>query len=267
LLELKQQEQNTIENKNRIIAAIVPSIVISFINRCGVAVQDLCLAVSYACCFSFFRLIIYCYMFVNDYGRRIFLGITQVQRSVTVLSEPQPMKNRFSVNFALISIFSALWVVLNLTVAPLGFAIFHLPVVHSLIIFFMLVLVTWATGQYGAASAISIIGSLIVVLANPQVLPVLGFVPASLIFDLILLVNHHKINLKAVNVAVVGFASIVCAYIAAVVNGIVILNLALMFTLTVWATWNVLGGVIGVAITLPLIRVLEKAQVKRVKTA
>ena len=177
----------------------------------------------------------------------------------------QQTKNRFSVNIALISIFSALWVVLNLTVAPLGFAVFHLPVVHSLIIFFMLILVTWAIGQYGAASIVSMIGSTIVVLANPQVLPVLGFVPAALVFDLVLLLNHHKVKIKLTNIAVAIFAAIVSAYVAAVVNGIVILNLAWMFTLTIWAAWNVLGGIIGVVIALPIIGVLEKAQVKKVQ--
>lgn len=129
----------------------------------------------------------------------------------------------------------------------------------------MLILITWATGQYGNATAVSIIGSAIVVLANPQVLPVLGFIPAAFIFDLILLLNHHKVNLKPINIALFVLVTIVCAYVAAFVNGIVILNLALMFTLTVWAGWNVLGGIIGVVIALPIIGVLEKAQVKRVK--
>jgi hypothetical protein len=190
--------------------------------------------------------------------------ITKLARSVTDLQE-QTTKNRFSVNIALISVFSALWVVLNLTVAPLGFALFHLPVVHSLIIFFMLVLVTWATGKYGAASVVSIIGSAIVVLANPQVLPVLGFVPAAFLFDLFLILSHHNVNLRPRNISIVILASIVCAYVAALVNGLVILNLAWMFTSTVWAGWNVLGGIIGVAITFPIVGVLEKAQVKRVK--
>jgi len=197
-------------------------------------------------------------------GRLLFPSITKLKRSVTYLSE-QTTKNRFSVNIALISVFSALWVILNLTIAPLGFAVFHLPVVHSLIIFFMLILVTWATGQYGAASVVSIIGSAIVVLANPQVLPVLGFVPAAFLFDLMLLLNHHNVNLKTRNITLFVFATIVCAYVAAIVNGLVILNFTWMFTLTIWAGWNVLGGIIGVAIAFPIVGVLEKAQVKRVK--
>jgi hypothetical protein len=181
------------------------------------------------------------------------------------LIEFKTTKNRSTVNIALISIFSALWVVLNLTIAPLGFAVFHLPVIHSLIIFFMVILVIWATNQYGAASAVSIIGSAIVLLAGGP-LPVLGFVPAALLFDLVLLVNHHEVNLKPINIAIVVLASAVCAYIAAVVNGILILSLALTFVLTIWAGWNLLGGIIAVVITLPIIGILEKAQVKKVQT-
>ncbi len=180
--------------------------------------------------------------------------------------EPQPSRTRFTTtNIALVGVFSAVWVILNLTVAPLGFAIFHLPVIHSLIIFLTLVLVTWATEQYGAASLVSIIGSAIVVLANPSILPVLGFVPAAILFDLSLLANHHKVNVKPSTIGIVVVTSVICAYVAALVNGLLILNLAWMFTATVWGGWNVLGAIIGVAATLPIIAVLEKADVKKVK--
>jgi hypothetical protein len=86
-----------------------------------------------------------------------------------------------------------------------------------------------------------------------------------LIFDLVLLANHHRINIRPISIAVVVLASIACAFVAAVVNGILILNLALTFTLTVWGGWNVLGGIIGAAITLPIVAILEKANVKKVK--
>jgi len=178
---------------------------------------------------------------------------------------PQTGKNRFTVNIALISIFSALWVALNLTVAPLGFSLLGTPLIHSVIIFLVLLLVTWATGQFGSATSVGIIGSAIVLLAGGP-LPVLGFVPAAFLFDLVLLLNHHKVNLKLINIGIIVFASVVCAYVAAVVNGLLILNLAWMFVLTIWAGWTVLGGLIGVVVTLPIIGVLEKAQVKKVQT-
>ena len=174
-------------------------------------------------------------------------------------------KKLTTTNIALIGIFSALWVTLNLTIAPLGFALLHLPVIHSIIIFVMLILVVWATGQYGAASLVSIIGSVIVVLANPSVAPVLGFVPAALIFDLILLLNHHRVNKKPLSIGIVVLSSIFCTYVAALVNGFLILNLEWMFTLTVWGGWNILGAIIGAAIILPIIAALEKADVKKIK--
>lgn len=183
------------------------------------------------------------------------------------MSESQTKKTRFTTtNIALIGIFSALWIALNLTVAPLGFRLIQLPIIHSVIIFLTLLLVTWATGQYGAASAVGIIGSAIVLLAGGP-LPVIGFAAASLLFDLILIANRHKLYMKPANLAIAVLATIVCSYFAGVINGILILKLPLMFVVTVWGGWTVVGGIIGVVITLPIIGALEKAQVKKVKTA
>lgn len=179
--------------------------------------------------------------------------------------EPQRTKPRFIVNVALTSIFTALWIALNLTVAPISFSLTGLPVIHSVTVFFTLILVTWATGQFGAASFVGVIGSAIVLLAGGP-LPVLGFVPAAIMFDLLFLVNHHKINLKPVSIAIAILVSIVCAYVAAVVNGFFILSLAPIFTLTVWAGLMVLGGIIGVVLALPIVGALERGEVKKVKT-
>jgi len=181
------------------------------------------------------------------------------------LSDQSESKPRFTVNIALTSMFTALWIALNLTVAPISFSLTGLPVIHSVSIFFTLILVIWATGQFGAATFVGVIGSAIVLVAGGP-LPVLGFVPAAILFDLLFLINHHKINTKRTNVAMTIIVSIVCSYVAAVANGFIILNFAPFFTLTLWAGFVVLGGVIGVALALPIIRVLERAQVKRIET-
>ena len=102
-------------------------------------------------------------------------------------------------------------------------------------------------------------------LANPSVLPVLGFVPAAIVFDLILLVSHHRINLKPANITIIVAASIACAYIAALVNGFFILKLPTAFTLTFWAGFVIAGGIIGIALALPLVGALERAHVKQIK--
>ncbi len=180
------------------------------------------------------------------------------------MTKPQTRTRFTTVNIALISIFSAMWIVLNFTVAPLGFQLTRLPIVHGVISLFTLLLASWATGRYGVASAVGMIGSTIVLLAGGP-LPVLGFAAASLLFDVILLVNSHRLNVKLVNVAVAVLATVVSSYFAGVLNGILILNQAPVFALTFWAGWTIVGGIIGLAIALPIIAVLEKANVKKVK--
>ena len=52
----------------------------------------------------------------------------------------------------------------------------------------------------------------------------LGFVSAALIFDLFLLPKHHSLNLKPMNAGIAVLASIICAYVAVVVNKLLILS-------------------------------------------
>jgi len=169
-----------------------------------------------------------------------------------------------TVNIALISLFSALWIVLNLTVAPLGFQLTRLPVVHGVISLFILLLASWATSRYGVASAVGIVGSIIVLLAGGP-LPVLGFAAASFLFDAVLLVSGHRLSLKPGNVAVAVAATVVSSYSAGVLNGILILNQTPIFAITFWAGWTITGGIIGLVIALPIIAAFEKANVKKVK--
>ncbi len=191
------------------------------------------------------------------------VSVTKVQISVTDLFKAQTVKNRFSVNIAVISIFSALWVALNLTVAPISFRLTGLPIIHSIIIFFILLLVIWATNQYGAATLVGIIGSTIVLLAGGP-LPVIGFIVAAIIFDLFLLINHHKISVKIINVGIAILGTIVSASAAAIVNFTLV---SPTFAITIWVGLIVAGGIIGVILALPIVRILERAQVKKIKTA
>jgi hypothetical protein len=183
---------------------------------------------------------------------------------VKLLIKLESNKNRITTNIVLIGIFSALWVVLNLTIAPLGFSLTGLPFIHSAIVFLTLILTVWATEKYGAASLVCLIGSAIVLLLGGPIF-VLGFVLASLPFDAILLLNRHKVNMKTINVVIIFIAAIVCSYFAGFLNGVLFLGQALLFVLTFWSGWTALGGVIGALIALPTIALLERAQVKRVQ--
>jgi len=41
----------------------------------------------------------------------------------------------------------------------------------------------------------------------------------------------------------------------------------LQWALTFWGGWHLIGGIVTVAITLPVIGVLEKANIRRIKNA
>ena len=59
----------------------------------------------------------------------------------------------------------------------------------------------------------------------------------------------------------------ISAYFAGVVIGIFLMNQTVEWTLTFWGGWHLLVGIISIAATLPLIGILEKANVRKIKVA
>jgi uncharacterized membrane protein len=79
-----------------------------------------------------------------------------------------------AVNVALIGISCALWVTLNLIVGHLGFTWFRLPIFCDFAVFFTLLLVSWATGKFGAVSIVEgwhIVGGITSIVIT---LPIIG---------------------------------------------------------------------------------------------
>ena len=58
-------------------------------------------------------------------------------------------------------------------------------------------------------------------------------------------------------------ATIVAAFSASIVNFLLV---SPAFAISVWAGLVIVGGIIGIVIAFPIIGVLEKTQVKRIKT-
>jgi len=176
-------------------------------------------------------------------------------------------KTHFAVtDIALVGVFCALWVVLNLTLGPLSFRLLGgVPVLHDFAVFFTLLLATWATGKYGASSLVGIMGSAVTMLLTPTPLPMIGFAASAVLFDVLMSVNHHKFHNTKYNLAVAAFATVLSAYFAGVVIGSFFMTNTLQWALTVWGGLHLIGGIITVAITLPIIASLEKANVRKVK--
>jgi len=194
------------------------------------------------------------------------MGITILQKSITGIA----MKNKTylnTVDIALISVFCALWAALNLTLGPLGFRLLRLPILCDFSVFFTILLVTWAVGKFGAASMVGIIGSIIIYLisASPHII---GFAASAIVFDLLMSANHHKLHVKAYNMVIAALATIVSAYFAGVIIGVFFTEGAtLEWAITMWGGLHLVGGIVSITLTLPIIGVLEKANVRRIKSA
>jgi len=176
-----------------------------------------------------------------------------------------------AVDVALISVFCALWPALNLTLGPLGFALLRLPIFCDFAVYLTLLLATWATGKFGTTSIVGIIGSIIAyfIRASPHII---GFAASAIIFDILMSANHHKLHAKAYNMAVAALVTAISAYFAGVVIGVFFMNKPLDWTtlrwaLTFWGGWHLIGGIMSIAITLPILGILEKGNVRRIISA
>lgn len=165
---------------------------------------------------------------------------------------------------ALVSVFCALWVVLNYFLGPLSFQLLGLPVLHDFAVFFTLLLVTWMTGRFGTSFLVGIVGSPVAVLLAPQTVgPMVSFSVSALVFDVLMSASHHKIRISFYNLMIAIVATIVSAFLAGVLIGVFFTSGSTFETaLTFWGAWHVIGAIITLVITLPMIAALEKANVR-----
>lgn len=189
-----------------------------------------------------------------------------------VLPERERMSSKpyFGIaDITLASVFCALWVALSLTLGRVSFALTGLPVLHDFAVFFTLLLVVWATGKFGTATFVAIVGSaiLFVIGLPPLNLITLGFAASALVFDGLMSLNRHKLTEKPFSLVVAALSTMISAYLAGVVIGALVINRPLDWAVTVWGGWHLVGGVITLAVTLPVIGALEKANVRRIRSA
>ena len=169
-----------------------------------------------------------------------------------------------TVDVALIGVFSALWATLNMTIGRLGFTWFNLPIFCDFAVFFTLLLVVWIVGKFGAASIVGVIGSTIYMLILPST-HIIGFTTSSVLFDVLMLANSHRIRLKIRDMAIATLVTAVSAYFAGAIIGTLFMGRSVEWALTFWGGWHLVGGLIGAVIALPTIGVLERANVRRIK--
>ena len=154
-----------------------------------------------------------------------------------------------------ISMCSALWGVLNVTISPVFWTMTRLPFACDLIGFTCLIIAVWWTKKLGTATAVGFIATVINLILRPTTLHFIAFTVASILFDITTRVVGYKTcfsNPKSSSVSLVAL-SIISGAVAGSIIGNFFMNPGIISNVygTVWffaslhATGGLIGGVLG----------------------
>lgn len=160
-----------------------------------------------------------------------------------------------------IVIFAALWGVLNVTISPAFFQMFHLPFACDLIGFSALILATWWTRKLGTATFVGLIALIINMMVRPTALHFFGFFAASIVFDLLTFFSGYKrIFRKRLAGSITLFAiSVFSAAVAGLIIGSFFMPPQALTSwggMAGWAGLHAVGGIIGGAVGVTLMNAL-----------
>lgn len=166
-----------------------------------------------------------------------------------------------------ITIFAALWGVLNVTVSPIFFDVFSLPFLCDIIGFSALILAIWWTRKLGTATFVGLIALIINMFLRPTALHFFGFFAASIVFDILTFFSGYK---RLFEKRLFGsIALFVNAVLSAAFAGLVIgsffmepMALNRWGGVLSWAGLHAIGGVLGGAIGVFLINALISRGIK-----
>ena len=164
---------------------------------------------------------------------------------------------------AAIALCSALWGVLNATLSPFFFQVFHLPFLCDLIGFASLILAIWWTRKFGTATVVGLIATVINFMFRPDAFFFLGFTLASFVFDVLTRLLGYKNSFEKPVTGTVSLVliSIFSAAVAGSTIGLFFMQapaLASWGGVLGWAALHAVGGVIGGFIGAPLATALTK---------
>ena len=156
-----------------------------------------------------------------------------------------------------IIICAALWTVLNSTLAPVFWAATHLPFLCDFLAFTSLILVAWWTRKFGAVSMTGLLVAGLTLAFRPGATQMIGFIVASIAFDILTRTVGYRNCLDKPLPTVVGLISFstICAGLAGLIIGSFFMNPKPL--ITIFAGLHATGGFIGGIIGLVLIGALK----------
>lgn len=161
-----------------------------------------------------------------------------------------------------IAIFAALWGVLNVTVSPAFFQIFHLPFACDLIGFSALILAVWWSRKPGTATFVGLIALIINLMVRPTALQFFGFFAASISFDVLTSLSgyNHLFEKRLLGSIALLIISISSAAFAGLTIGSFFMQpsaLSQWGGVFGWVGLHATGGVIGGALGVTIINAIS----------
>lgn len=164
-------------------------------------------------------------------------------------------------DIAAISLCAALWAVLNTIISPTFFQLTRLPFMCDLVGFTSLILVLWWTRKPGTAIAVGLIATLLNFAFRPTATHFWGFTAASFVFDALAMLIGYKNCFDKPLTSTVSLIvlSVVSAAVAGFIIGLFFMDPDILIArggVVVWAGFHAVGGVIGGALGLVLVRAI-----------
>lgn len=161
-----------------------------------------------------------------------------------------------------IAIFAALWGVLNVTVSPAFFQIFHLPFACDLIGFSALILAVWWSRKPGAATFVGLIALIINLMVRPTALQFFGFFAASISFDVLTFLGgyNHLFERRLLGSIALFMISVFSASVAGLTIGSFFMQpsaLSQWGGVLGWVGLHAIGGLMGGAIGVTVINAIS----------
>lgn len=161
-----------------------------------------------------------------------------------------------------ISIFAALWGVLNVTLSPAFFQIFHLPFACDLIGFSALILAVWWSRKMGTATFVGLIALIINMIVRPTALHFFGFLAASVVFDILALISGYNriFEKRLIGSMILIIISVTSAAFAGLVIGSFFMAPSALIQwggVLSWAGLHAGGGIIGGTIGITIVNALS----------
>jgi uncharacterized membrane protein YvlD (DUF360 family) len=164
-------------------------------------------------------------------------------------------------DIAAITIFAALWGVLNPTISPVFFQVFHLPFLCDLIGFATLILTSWFVRKVGTATLTGIIATILNLTIRPDLTNFFGFTAASVIFDIFAYLIGYKLlfGKRFLGSFCLFATSVFSAAAAGLIIGSFFMDPIILQRgggIFIWMGLHAVGGVLGGALGVTLMNAL-----------